>query len=130
DRERRGSRRRRGARTDWYGGEWDDVARRGWSRQHPNHATARASSATFTFNLEKSMVRPLTASEARLHFAVTPFQRGVPMPILTIRNVPDELYGRLKASASERRRSLNSEVIECLQVGLAARRPREVEGFL
>lgn len=76
------------------------------------------------------MVRPLTASEARLHFAVTPFQRGVPMPILTIRNVPDELYGRLKASASERRRSLNSEVIECLQVGLAARRPREVEGFL
>lgn len=76
------------------------------------------------------MVRPLTAPEARLHFAVTPFQHGAAMPILTIRNVPEELYGRLKASASERRRSLNSEVIECLRVALAARRPREVEGFL
>jgi len=52
------------------------------------------------------------------------------MPILTIRNVPDDLYGRLKASAAERRRSLNSEVIECLHFALAARRPREVEGFL
>lgn len=69
-------------------------------------------------------------SIARLHFAVTPVTGSRAMPILTIRNVPDDLYQRLKASAAERRRSLNSEVVECLQVALAARRPRQVEGFL
>lgn len=52
------------------------------------------------------------------------------MSILTIRSVPDELHERLKASAVEHGRSLNAEVIECLRVGLAARRPRDVEGFL
>lgn len=52
------------------------------------------------------------------------------MSILTIRSVPDELHERLKASAVEHGRSLNSEVIECLRVGLAARRPRDVGGFL
>lgn len=76
------------------------------------------------------MATPLTATAARLHFAVTTMKRGIAMPILTIRNVPSDLYNRLKASATERHRSLNSEVIECLQVALAARRPREVEGFL
>jgi len=52
------------------------------------------------------------------------------MPVLTIRNVPDDLYAKLKTSAAERRRSVNSEVIECLRVALASRRPRHVEGFL
>lgn len=52
------------------------------------------------------------------------------MSILTIRSVPDELHERLKSSALRNGRSLNSEVIECLRVGLAARRPRDVEGFL
>ncbi len=52
------------------------------------------------------------------------------MPVLTIRNVPDDLYATLKTIAAERRRSVNSEVIECLRVALASRRPRHVEGFL
>ncbi len=52
------------------------------------------------------------------------------MPVLTIRSVPDDLYAKLKASAAESRRSVNSEVIECLRVALASRRPRHVEGFL
>ena len=52
------------------------------------------------------------------------------MPVLTIRNVPEDLYAKLKSSAAERRRSVNSEVIECLRVALASRRPRHVEGFL
>jgi plasmid stability protein len=52
------------------------------------------------------------------------------MPVLTIRNVPDDLYAKLKASAAERGRSMNSEVIECLRVALASRRPRQVDAFL
>ncbi|MEO5660219.1 MAG: Arc family DNA-binding protein [Polaromonas sp.] len=34
---------------------------------------------------------------------------------LTLKNIPDELYGRLKDAAEVHRRSLNSEVIVCLE---------------
>ncbi|MBK6584072.1 MAG: Arc family DNA-binding protein [Gammaproteobacteria bacterium] len=34
---------------------------------------------------------------------------------LTLKNVPDEVYQRLKASAETHRRSLNSEAIVCLE---------------
>lgn len=39
---------------------------------------------------------------------------GVPTT-LTLKNIPDEVYERLKASAAEHRRSLNSEAIVCLE---------------
>lgn len=34
---------------------------------------------------------------------------------LTLKNIPDEVYERLKASAEAHRRSLNSEAITCLE---------------
>jgi plasmid stability protein len=34
---------------------------------------------------------------------------------LTLKNIPDEVYARLKASAETHRRSLNSEAIVCLE---------------
>jgi plasmid stability protein len=34
---------------------------------------------------------------------------------LTLKNIPDEVYQRLKASAELHRRSLNSEAIVCLE---------------
>lgn len=34
---------------------------------------------------------------------------------LTLKNVPDELHERLRRSAEEHRRSLNSEAIVCLE---------------
>jgi plasmid stability protein len=37
---------------------------------------------------------------------------------LTLKNIPDELYVRLKASAEGHRRSLNSEAIVCLEAVL------------
>lgn len=37
------------------------------------------------------------------------------MPSLTIKNIPEDLYRRLKERARENRRSINSEAIECLQ---------------
>ena len=36
------------------------------------------------------------------------------MATITIKNIPDALYGRLKLKASEHGRSLNKEVITCL----------------
>ena len=37
---------------------------------------------------------------------------------LTLKNIPDEVYDRLKASAEAHRRSLNSEAIVCLETVL------------
>ena len=34
---------------------------------------------------------------------------------LTLKNIPDDVYERLKASAEAHRRSLNSEAIVCLE---------------
>ena len=51
------------------------------------------------------------------------------MPSLTIKNLPDDLYERLKESANEHRRSVNSEVIVCLERTLRSRRI-DPEAFL
>ena len=37
---------------------------------------------------------------------------------LTLKNIPDEVYQRLRASAEAHRRSLNSEAIVCLEAVL------------
>jgi len=37
---------------------------------------------------------------------------------LTLKNIPDEVYQKLKASAEVHRRSLNSEAIVCLEAVL------------
>lgn len=37
---------------------------------------------------------------------------------LTLKNIPDAVYGRLKLSAQTHRRSMNSEAIVCLEAAL------------
>ncbi len=37
---------------------------------------------------------------------------------LTLKNLPDDLYGRLKQAARQHRRSLNNEAIVCLEAAL------------
>ena len=44
------------------------------------------------------------------------------MPTLTVKNIPDALYERLKQSAAEHRRSLNSEILVCLERALVSER--------
>jgi plasmid stability protein len=41
---------------------------------------------------------------------------------LTLKNIPDEIYERLRQSADLHRRSLNSEAIVCLETVLAPTR--------
>lgn len=44
---------------------------------------------------------------------------GTLMPTtLTLKNIPDALYDRLKTTAAAHRRSLNSEVLVCLETAL------------
>lgn len=49
------------------------------------------------------------------------------MPTITLKNIPDDIYLRLKESAEAHHRSLNSEVIACLERTLLPTRvaPRE-----
>ena len=44
------------------------------------------------------------------------------MPTLTIKGLPDTLYRRLKQQAEAHRRSLNGEIIVCLERAVAAGR--------
>ena len=52
------------------------------------------------------------------------------MPVLTIRNVPPDVYERLKAQAAGHRRSLNSEAVEVLRLGVIGHAGRDVQGYL
>ena len=51
------------------------------------------------------------------------------MPNITLKNVPPELYERLKRSAKANRRSINSEIIVCIERALYSRKI-DVEGIL
>ncbi len=44
------------------------------------------------------------------------------MPTFTIKGIPAELYRRLKRRAAEHRRSINAEVLVCLEHALQSRR--------
>ncbi len=46
---------------------------------------------------------------------------------LTLKNIPDDVYARLKSAAEMHRRSLNSEAIVCLEAALLPTRPSPAE---
>jgi len=43
------------------------------------------------------------------------------MPAITVKNIPDDLYEHLRQSAEVNRRSINSEVIVCIERALRSR---------
>ena len=51
------------------------------------------------------------------------------MPTITIKNIPEDLYERLKEAARAHRRSINSEVIVCIEKAVRSRR-RTVDDIL
>ncbi|MCB0296004.1 MAG: Arc family DNA-binding protein [Calditrichaeota bacterium] len=44
------------------------------------------------------------------------------MPAITVKNIPADLYHRLKESANLHRRSVNSEILYCLEKALRVQR--------
>ncbi len=44
------------------------------------------------------------------------------MATVTVKNIPDELYERLKGVAETNRRSINSEIIVCIENAVTSRR--------
>ena len=51
------------------------------------------------------------------------------MATITLKNLPDELHARLKKRAARNRRSLNNEVIACLE-GVAGFESGDAEHYL
>jgi plasmid stability protein len=51
------------------------------------------------------------------------------MATITLKNIPDALYTRLRSNAEEHRRSINREAIVCLETALAGQ-PVDVESLL
>jgi len=43
------------------------------------------------------------------------------MPAITVKNIPEDIYKRLKLMAKANRRSINSEIIICLERQLRSR---------
>jgi plasmid stability protein len=44
------------------------------------------------------------------------------MATVTVKNIPDELYNRLKSVAEMNRRSINSEIIMCIENTISSHR--------
>ena len=44
------------------------------------------------------------------------------MPTVTVKNIPADLYERLKQSAQAHRRSINSEIIVCIERAVSPQR--------
>ncbi len=44
------------------------------------------------------------------------------MATVTLKNVPDELYDQIRQSAKTNRRSINSEIIVCIEQALGGRK--------
>jgi len=44
------------------------------------------------------------------------------MPTITVKNIPEDLYAHLKQSATMNHRSINSEIIVCIERTLQSRR--------
>lgn len=51
------------------------------------------------------------------------------MTTITVKNIPDDLYERLKQAAKTNRRSINSEIIACIERSVSPR-PLDIETFL
>ena len=49
------------------------------------------------------------------------------MATVTVKNIPDELYARLKSVAEINRRSINSEIIMCIEHAVVSRRINPLE---
>jgi plasmid stability protein len=52
------------------------------------------------------------------------------MPSVTVKNIPPELYERLKQAAAENHRSVNKEIIACIENAVRQTRPGRPEQIL
>jgi len=56
--------------------------------------------------------------------------KGCQMRAITVKNIPDNLYQRLKQSATENRRSINSEILVCIERTVQSQKHESVNDIL
>jgi hypothetical protein len=61
---------------------------------------------------------------------VPKWNREVDMVTVTLKNIPEELYERIKLQAKVNRRSINSEIISVLEHAIPTRTPIDVQKVL
>jgi plasmid stability protein len=66
----------------------------------------------------------LTSGAERFIFGskTVSIRRRIEMATLTVKNIPDDLYEKLKQRAKAHHRSVNREIIVCIQEALESRR--------
>ena len=52
------------------------------------------------------------------------------MRTITVKNIPDDVYDSLKQTAAENRRSINSEIIVCIERSVHSRKLRTTENII
>ncbi len=52
------------------------------------------------------------------------------MKTITVKSIPDDLYERLKQRATENRRSINSEIIVCIERSVQSQKQEEIDDIL
>ena len=52
------------------------------------------------------------------------------MKTITVKSIPDDLYERLRRSAAENRRSINSEIIVCIERSVQSRKHENIDNVL
>ena len=52
------------------------------------------------------------------------------MRTITVKNIPDDIYENLKQSAAVNRRSINSEIIVCIESTVQSRKRRNIKEVL
>ncbi len=52
------------------------------------------------------------------------------MRTITVKNIPDNVYDNLKQSATANRRSINSEIIVCIESTVQSHRHRNIKAVL
>jgi antitoxin FitA len=52
------------------------------------------------------------------------------MSSITVKNIPDDLYERLRQSAAANHRSINKEIIACIEAAVCGRSKMDVETIL
>ena len=52
------------------------------------------------------------------------------MRAITVKNIPDNLYQRLKQSATENRRSINSEILVCIELTVQSQKHEDIQDIL
>ena len=89
--------------------------------KHIENATRRPSAIEIVVGSEEWFA--LDNKSVRLHngFKLKPIG-GIYMATVTVKNIPNELYDRLKSVAEINRRSINSEIIMCIENAVISRR--------